>query len=224
MSEINHNDREGVIKYALDFQSGPPPAAAELGELNAWRQVLYRLGLVGAAPKRYEGLGFGNVSRRVGPFGTAPEQRRFLISGTQTGELAALNANHYVLVSECHPESNRVVARGPVKPSSEALTHGALYAADPQLRAVLHAHSPDIWQAAMTLGLPVTDHRVAYGTPAMAEEMQRLYNHPDVRDGGIIVMGGHAEGVVSFGAGLSVAGSVMVRTLARALAVVGMSG
>ena len=224
MSVVNHNDREGVIKYVLDYQSGPALDAGELTELNAWRQVLYRLGLIGADPQRYEGLGFGNVSRRIGPYGTPPEQRRFLISGTQTGELPCLNQNHYVLVSECHQADNRIVACGPVKPSSEALTHGALYAADPQLRAVLHAHSPDIWQAAMTLGLPVTDHRVAYGTPAMAEEMQRLYNQPDVRDGGIIVMGGHAEGVVSFGAGLSVAGSVMVRTLARALAVVGMSG
>jgi len=223
MSEINHNDREGVIKYVLDYQPGPAYDSAELTELNAWRQVLFRLGLVGADPQRYEGLGFGNVSRRVGPFGTPVEQRRFLISGTQTGELPSLGPEHYVLVSECHQAGNRVVASGPVKPSSEALTHGALYTADPQLRAVLHAHSPDIWQAAMALGLPVTDHRVAYGTPAMAEEMQRLYHQPDVRDGGIIVMGGHAEGVVSFGAGLSVAGSIMVRTLARALAVVGLS-
>jgi ribulose-5-phosphate 4-epimerase/fuculose-1-phosphate aldolase len=114
-----------------------------------------------------------------------------------------------------------VVASGPIKPSSGALTHGALYAADPQLRAVLHVHSPEIWQAAMALGMPVTDHRIAYGTPAMAAEMQRLYHEPHVRDGGMIVMGGHAEGVVSFGAGLSLAGGVLVRTLARALEVVG---
>jgi hypothetical protein len=221
MGKNRQNDREGVIKYDLDFQSGPPPAVAELGELNAWRKVLYRLGLIGADPQRYAGLGFGNLSRRVGPFGTAPEQRRFLISGTQTGELPCLTAEHYVLVSECHPETNRVVASGPIKPSSEALTHGALYAADPQLRAVLHVHSPEIWQAAMALGMPVTDHRIAYGTPAMAAEMQRLYHEPHVRDGGMIVMGGHAEGVVSFGAGLSLAGGVLVRTLARALEVVG---
>jgi hypothetical protein len=221
MGKNRQNDREGVIKYDLDFQSGPPPAVAELGELNAWRKVLYRLGLIGADPQRYAGLGFGNLSRRVGPFGTAPEQRRFLISGTQTGGLPCLTAEHYVLVSECHPETNRVVASGPIKPSSEALTHGALYAADPQLRAVLHVHSPEIWQAAMALGMPVTDHRIAYGTPAMAAEMQRLYHEPHVRDGGMIVMGGHAEGVVSFGAGLSLAGGVLVRTLARALEVVG---
>lgn len=220
MSEIDHNQREGVIKYALEFQSGPAVAAAELTELNAWRQILYRLGLVGADPARYAGLGFGNVSRRVGPFGTPAGRRRFLISGTQTGAMASLHAEHYVLVSECDPRNNRVVACGPVRPSSEALTHGALYATDPQLRAVLHVHSPEIWQAAMALGLPVTDHRVGYGTPAMAEEMQRLYRQPEVRDGGIIVMGGHAEGVVSFGAGLSVAGSVLVKTLARALCVV----
>jgi len=224
MAKDKPNNREGVIKYTLEYDQGPAATWADLAELNAWRQVLYRLGLLGADPRRYEGLGFGNVSRRIGPFRGDPRQRRFLISGTQTGEFACLRAEHYVLVRECDPERNRVIASGPVKPSSEALTHGALYAADPQLRAVLHAHSPDIWQAAMALGLPVTDHRIEYGTPTMAAEMQRLYHEPEVRDGGIIVMGGHAEGVVSFGAGLSVAGNVMVRTLARALAVVGTNG
>lgn len=221
MTQRKPESREGVIKYTLDFESGPRTAWAELAELNAWRQVLYRLALIGADPDRYEGLGFGNVSRRVGPFRGEPRQRRFLISGTQTGHRDRLRAEHYVLVTECDPQRNRVAAKGPIKPSSESLTHGALYAVDAQLRAVLHAHSPDIWQAAMELGLPVTDHRVAYGTPAMAEEMQRLYRQPEVRDGGVIVMGGHPDGVVSFGAGLSVAGNVMVRTLARALAVLG---
>lgn len=213
-------NREGVIKFDLDYRAGPVPDREQLADLNAWRQVLYRLGLVGQDPERYEGLGFGNVSRRTGTFSGDAHQRRFIISGTQTGTLQHLTAEHYVLVDECWPEQNRVRAIGPIRPSSESLTHAALYAADHQLRAVLHAHSPEIWQAAMTLGLPVTDHRVAYGTPDMAAEMQRLYADPGIRDGGIIVMGGHADGVVSFGPGLDVAGQVMVRALARALAVI----
>jgi len=214
------DNQEGVIKFSLDFHPGPAPEPDQVADLNAWRKILYRLGLIGQDPERYEGLGFGNVSRRSGAFAGDPHHRRFIISGTQTGLLAELEAGHYVLVTECHSEENRVSAVGSIRPSSEALTHAALYAADNQVRAVLHAHSPEIWQAAMTLGLPVTDHRIAYGTPDMAAEMQRLYENPDVRDGGLIVMGGHHDGVVSFGPGLDIAGQVMVRALARALAVI----
>lgn len=211
-------EQEGIIKFALQYEQGPAPAWADIADLNAWRQVLYRLGLIGQDPERYEGFGFGNVSRRMGVFSGAAEQRRFVISGTQTGMLETLGPDDYVLVNRCCPQTNEISATGPVKPSSEALTHGALYAADNQLRAVLHAHSPEIWQAAMTLGLPVTNHRVAYGTPEMAEEMQRLYADPSVRDAGIIVMGGHPDGVVSFGPGLDVAGQIMVKVLARSMA------
>lgn len=210
---------DGVIKFHLEHQDAPPCDWQELAGLDAWRQVLYRLGLVGLDPQRYGGVGFGNLSRRYGTFRGDPGQRRFLITGTQTGALKRLGPDHYTLVRECHPQQNRIVSAGPVKPSSEALTHGALYAADNQVRAVFHVHSPEIWQAALTLGLPVTDHRVPYGTPEMAAEMARLYQNPEVRDGGVIVMGGHEDGVVAFGPALDVAGQILVRTLARALAV-----
>jgi len=211
---------EGVIKFALDYQPGPSFEGAELAELNAWRQILWQLGLVGCDPQRYEGLAYGNVSRRIGTFAGDPQQRRFLISGTQTGGLPVLGAEHYVQVLECNPAANAVRAVGPIRPSSEALTHGALYAVDNHLKAVLHVHSPEIWQAALLLGLPVSDHRVAYGTPAMAAEMQRLYADDHVRTGGIIVMGGHADGLVAFGAGLATAGGVLVKTYAAALQIV----
>jgi len=218
VSRVNQPpEREGVIKFALDYQPGPPYVGPELVELNAWRQILWQLGLIGCDPGRYEGLGYGNVSRRTGTFAGDPHQRRFLVSGTQTGGMAQLGAEHYVQVLECHPGSNAVRAVGPIRPSSEALTHGALYAVDNHLKAVLHVHSPEIWQAALLLGLPVSDHRVPYGTPEMAAEMQRLYADDHVRGGGLIVMGGHADGVVAFGAGLAVAGSLLVKTYAAAL-------
>lgn len=216
----SRKEREGVIKFALDYQPGPAFAGPELVELNAWRQILWQLGLIGRDPQRYQGLGYGNLSRRTGTFAGDPHQRRFLISGTQTGGLERLGAEHYVQVLECCPEANSVRAVGPIRPSSEALTHGALYAVDNHLKAVLHVHSPEIWQAALQLGLPVTDHRVPYGTPEMAAEMQRLYADDHVRSGGIIVMGGHPDGLVTFGAGLAVAGGILVKTYAAALQIV----
>lgn len=210
--------QEGVIKFDLRFSPAPPLPMAELAELNAWRCILFQLGLVGQDPGRYEGLGYGNVSWRRPPFDAPPTERAFVISGTQTGGLAELGAEHYALVTACDPAANRVDATGPLRPSSEALTHGALYALDAGLRCVLHVHSPLLWHQAGALGLPRTDPGAAYGTPAMAAEVARLYAEPAVRAGGILAMGGHEDGLVAFGADCEAAGMVLLRWLARALA------
>ncbi|RFA24500.1 hypothetical protein CAI21_21365 [Alkalilimnicola ehrlichii] len=208
---------EGVIKYQLDHRGGPPPRARELSVLNAWRTVLFRLRLIGQDPARYGGLGFGNVSIKLDQFGkpTPP----FIVSGTQTGSQAELDENGYCLVSYCDPARNYVVAQGPVKPSSEALTHAAVYAADTAIHCVLHVHSPDIWQAAHTLGLPATGPEVRYGTPAMAEAVAHLVTTMGPSDGGVFAMEGHEDGVVAFGVDPSVAGHKLIGLLVRAMEV-----
>jgi len=209
--------QEGVIKFALEFREAPPLPAAELAELNAWRRILFLLGLTGRDPERYEGLGYGNVSLRLEPLAAPPERRRFVISGTQTGGLPELGAGHYTVVEACHPEANRLVAAGPIRPSSESLTHGALYALDADLRCVLHVHSPQLWRHAGPLGIPCTDPAAAYGTPEMAAEVRRLYAVPAVRAGRLFAMGGHEDGLVAFGESAPVAGTALVQALARAL-------
>ncbi len=210
--------QEGVIKFALQFTPAPPLPEAEVAELNAWRRILFLLGLTGHDPQRYEGLSFGNVSLRLPPFAAPSLERPFVVSGTQTGGLPELDPDHYAVVRSCDPQRNRVVAEGPVRPSSEALTHGALYALDPELRCVLHVHSPLLWRQTVHLGLPMTDPAAAYGTPAMAAEVGRLYAEPQVRAGGILAMGGHEDGLVAFGSSVEAAGTMLVRWLARALA------
>lgn len=201
--------REGVIKFDLQFHPGPPPAAGLLGELEGWRAIFRRLGLLGRDPARYEGLGFGNLSRRCG--GNA-----FIISGTQTGGLEHLGPEHYVTVRECDPLANRVVADGPVRPSSEALSHGALYRAAPRISWVMHLHSPEIFAARERLGLPATDPAAPYGSPAMAAEIARIA--PVAGWPGLLVMGGHEDGILAFGATAAETGTLVVRTLAVALA------
>lgn len=208
--------QEGVIKFNLDYRSAPPLPAAALREINAWRKVLYLLRLTGQDPARYDGLGYGNISMRLEPYDAPPECRRFVISGTQTGGLAKLGPEHYATVLESYPDENRLVAAGPLRPSSESLTHAALYALDAGLRCIMHAHSPEIWRHAIALGLPCTDPAAAYGTPAMAAETRRLMQNAAVRAGGIFVMGGHEDGVVSFGRTADEAGRVLVKGLARA--------
>jgi hypothetical protein len=51
----------------------------------------------------------------------------------------------------------------------------------------------------------------------MALEVQRLYRESALPSLGILVMGGHEDGVVTFGASAEEAGGILVRQLARAL-------
>ena len=209
-TDIDKERHEGVIQFRLDWhQAGT--IHTDLASLNAWRDILWKLGLIGEDPARYDGYGFGNVSRRHG------KDDRFIISGTQTGHIEHLSPEHYALVTRFDVASNSVSAEGPVKPSSESMTHGVIYALHEDINCILHVHSPDIWQAAEALGLPSTDASVPYGTPAMAEEVKRLFTDTEVTQAGIFSMAGHRDGIVAFGDSEQQAGLVLVSTLAQCL-------
>lgn len=216
MSKYDAIKQEGVIKYQLDFTEVPPLPAADLALINKWRTILYQHKLIGQDPLRYGGYGYGNLSVRVAPFDQPATLRAFIISGSQTGDLAELGPEHYTTVTECYPLENRVVAHGPIRPSSESLTHGAVYALDPAIRVVLHVHSPEIWRAAVNLGIPVTNESVPYGSPAMAAEVARLYASTDMAQRRIFSMGGHEDGIVTFGVTAEEASSVLLEALATA--------
>jgi hypothetical protein len=213
---------EGIVRFAAEHVTRPleervyGPAARALA---AWREILARLGLLGQDPARYGGAGYGNASVRLGPFGDVPRgQRRFLVTGTGTGGRRAVGLADVCVVEAYDLRRDRVRSFGPVGPSSEALTHGALYDVAPGARAVLHAHAPEVWRAARRLGLPVTAPAAAPGTPELALEVQRLYRETALSSLRVLVMGGHEDGVLAFGAGLEQAGGVLVRQLGRALA------
>lgn len=208
--------KEGVIKFQLEYTPSSALPAGSLKELNAWRKVMYLLQLIGQTPNRYGGYGFGNISCRLEPFDAPETARRFAISGSQTGGLADLTEQHYAVVLAYNLAQNRLVAEGPIKPSSESMTHGAIYDLDNSLRWVMHAHSPHIWRHAAALELPTTRADVAYGTPEMAEEVRRLFRETDVRDRLIFAMGGHEDGIVTFGRTAEEAGIIMLTYLARA--------
>lgn len=210
-------EQEGVTKYHLEFSPSPGRTFPDFGRLAGWRMLLHRLRLIGQNPTRYGGLGYGNVSRRIGPFDSSLQPLRFIISGTQTGHLERLGVNHYCTVLAADPHRNRVVAQGPVKPSSEALTHAAVYASNEQVRYVLHVHSPEIWSQTQQLKIPATPHDVPYGTPQMAAAVHRLLRSVDIENCPIFSMLGHEHGIVSFGRTLDEAGQILIRYLALAL-------
>lgn len=200
-----NKETEGVIKYRLDFEQS---AAVEenLEQLNVWRSILYELGLIGQDPLRYQGYGFGNLSQR-----RKSHSDQFMISGTQTGHLSVLDDAGYVCVMACDIEHNRVRARGPVKPSSEALTHAMIYQLDPGIACVMHAHAPRLWRYGLEHGLPATAAEVAYGTIDMAREVDRLYRETLLSKNCTLVMAGHEDGVITFGNSIDEAGLAMLR-------------
>ena len=208
------DEQEGVIKFALAFTAGAAIGGEIFQELNAWRRIFHQMDLIGQDSGRYGGLGFGNISRR---YMDDRNPDAFLITGSQTAHLDRLSAEHYVLVHECDITTNRVIAEGPIKPSSEALTHGAVYQGDRDINAVVHVHSPEIWNNVARLQVPFTDTQAPYGTPEMARQIQNLL---DARGStpGVIVMKGHADGVVSYGPDLNAASAVLISLYQRALA------
>ena len=215
---MTSNSKEGVIKFQLHHTPGSGLPFDQLRELNAWRKIMVLLQLIGQTPDRYGGYGFGNISQRLPPLDPAAAQPRFAITGTQTGGLLDLAAEHYVEVVAIYPAENRLVSTGPIKPSSESLTHGVIYALEPDVHWVMHAHSPHIWRHAAALGLPITDPAVPYGTPEMAAEVQRLFRETEVKTQLIFSMGGHEDGIVSFGRTAEEAGTVILTYLAKAFA------
>lgn len=205
--------QEGVIKFQLDFETGPPPSSSSLQELEAWRKIFCQLGLLGQDPARYHGYGFGNLSRRC------PDQEgdAFLISGTQTGHLPALLPRDYARVTDCAPKANWLKASGQTRPSSEALSHAVLYQKRREISWVMHLHSPEIFQLRESLHLPCTDPAAAYGTPEMANEIERLASNQLGATPGLLIMSGHEDGILAYGSSAADTGSLVIRTLALAL-------
>ena len=206
------NETEGVVKYQLDYKESPPVTLDAIREVNAWRRIFFMLGLIGQDTERYGGYSYGNVSCRL-----KHNEEAFLITGTQTGHIPELGPEHYTTVITCDPVDNNIAASGPVKPSSEALTHGALYHADQSIQFVFHVHSPEIWCHADSMGLTITDANIQYGTPEMAQEFERMISVKDVQQRPIIVMGGNEDGVVSFGSTAERAGSELINCFSQSL-------
>jgi ribulose-5-phosphate 4-epimerase/fuculose-1-phosphate aldolase len=205
---------EGGIKFQMNLSPGEPLAEATIGELNAWRHIMALLKLIGAYP---DGVGYGNISRRLAPDDSSEKERPFVITGTGTGRLATLTGQHYTVVTACHPEQNLVIATGPISPSAETMTHDAVYALDCAIRWVIHVHSPEIWHQRRALKLPATGPEVPYGSVEMTREVRRLFEETDVRQRGVFAMEGHEDGIISFGQTADQAALVMISTLARAL-------
>lgn len=196
---------EGVIKFQLDHVNDDL-LNIEVTEIDAWRFLFRQVGIIGQDDDRYDGYGFGNLSQRT--------SSGFLISGTQTGYIATTKLKHYAEVTDWNSKMNAIASRGLVKPSSESLTHAVIYEVQNDVTCVFHVHSPDIWKAAAQLKIPITDPDIPYGTPGMAVAVQRCVSDSELP--GILSMGGHKDGVISYGRTASETGLLLIQCLVDA--------
>ena len=207
-------EQEGVIKYRLEHAQKPIDEKFSLGDINAWRTIIFRLGLIGQDPERYGSLGFGNISQRLDS-----QSSQFIISGTQTGHIENLSPEHYCLIVKADPRKNRIQSCGLRKPSSESLTHASIYDQDSNIQAVIHVHSPEIWNNTAALNLPHISADIPYGTVEMAIAVERLFLSGSLQQTSLFTMLGHEDGVVSFGASMQEAAWVLIKYLALAIGI-----
>lgn len=193
----SNQEQEGVIKFRLIFDDRPLQLQASILEpLNRFRSELIKARLIGEDPERYDGYGFGNISIRL------PEHaHHYLITGTQTGKLPALILEDCACIIASDTNQNTLHAYGNTRPSSESMTHAALYESNEKLNCVVHVHSPEIWQFSDALELPSTAAEIPYGTVAMAEAVQELAcQHRHQPGSFVFAMKGHQDGIVATGA------------------------
>ena len=189
------------IKFSCERVATEITSFGGLAELNAYRSKLLDLRLIGVAPN---GIGFGNLSVREGATGN------FYITGSATG------GRHELTLADCAKvvardfERNRIQYEGSALPSSESLTHAAIYESDATAGAVIHRHDFKLWTAVLNEA-PTASKAAEYGTPDMAHEIMRLFTRTDVRSRKIIVMAGHEGGLVTFGKDLEEAFAVLMR-------------
>jgi L-ribulose-5-phosphate 4-epimerase len=192
---------EGYIKFKAHWKKGAPLPAAELTQLQHWRNRLYELKLIGA----YDGgIGYGNLSRRWDAKG------RFLITGSATGNEAVLEPRHYALVTEVDIARNSLQCEGPVMASSESMSHAVIYRECAWVGGVIHVHHPGMWERLLHQA-PTTDAEATYGSPEMAYSIIDLLENTDLPRKKIFVMEGHREGIFTFGKDLDEAGAVLLR-------------
>jgi ribulose-5-phosphate 4-epimerase/fuculose-1-phosphate aldolase len=189
------------VKFTYERARAEIAPFEQLVELNECRRKLRDLHMIGVDSN---GIGFGNLSVRDGATGN------FYVSGSATGGLPKLALADCVRVVAYDLERNWVRYEGSAIPSSESLTHAAIYECDPTTSAVIHCHHSDLWTTLLDRA-PTSSRAVAYGTPEMAYEIMRLFKASDVRTRNILVMAGHEGGILAFGKNFEDAFEVVMR-------------
>ena len=189
------------IKFTCEHTATEITPFDGFAEVNAYRRKLLQLRLIGVDAN---GIGFGNLSIRDGT------TKNFYITGSGTGGKPELTLADCARVVAYDFEKNWLRYEGSTIPSSESLTHAAVYESDAKAGSVIHCHDLKLW-AALLNQAPTSSKAVDYGTPEMAYEVTRLFKATDVQSRKILVMAGHEGGIAAFGKDLEEAFAVLMR-------------
>ena len=180
---------EGYIKFKANWIKKKALPDQRVEGIRHWRNLLFKEGLIGVYP---DGIGFGNISQRY-------FSNQFIISGSATGHLPELQAEHFSLVTHFDIDQNKVTCEGPIIASSESMSHAVIYQECPEVNAVIHIHHLGWWEKWKDR-LPTTAESATYGTPEMAKAIIGLLRESDLRHREkIFIMAGHREGIIAFG-------------------------
>jgi L-ribulose-5-phosphate 4-epimerase len=177
------------VKFTSERARAEITSFDDFAELNAYRRQLRELRLIGVDSN---GVGFGNLSVRDGA------TKNFYITGSATAGIPELTPADCAKVVAYDFERNWVKYEGSTVPSSESLTHAAIYESDTKAGAVIHCHDSALWTAILNQA-PTTSKAVEYGTPELAYEIMRLFRVTDLHSRKILAMAGHEGGIVTFG-------------------------
>lgn len=192
--------KEGYIKFNCEWnQTDIQISPLLFQKLEEARTKLYQLELIGMYP---DGIGYGNISTRI-------DSSTFLITGSATGQFEQLKPENYALVTGYNFAENSVYCTGQTKASAESLTHAAVYEVLPDVKAVVHVHCLWLWEKLLN-NYPSTPTEVEYGTPEMAKAIQQQLTRMNLNEK-LIVMGGHREGILTFGGTLEEATSEILK-------------
>jgi ribulose-5-phosphate 4-epimerase/fuculose-1-phosphate aldolase len=192
---------EGVIKFKFSLKRSLPLTESLYIEVEKWRTLLFKMNFIGEYP--IEKVGYGNLSKRT-------DQNGFIITGTQTGHLSNLDGNHYTIVSKCDLVKMNVESTGPIAPSSESLTHYAIYSTCPQIKYIYHVHHKDLWNFMLRNNYDKTSREVEYGTQEMASSAKACISDKTT---GIFAMEGHEDGIIAYGTSAEATGKIILDTL-----------
>jgi len=191
---------DGYIKFNIQWEETGFVVPLDVYErLRFWRNKLFDLKLIGAYKN---GIGYGNISEKI------PDTLQFYISGSATGNFKKSTLHHYALVSSYNIKDNFVSCFGPVKASSESLSHAAIYESNKHVGAVIHIHDLKMWEKLLNQ-VPSTSSSALFGTPEIAFEIKnQVLSTGKISD--VIVMAGHKEGILFYGENLDQTGHLVL--------------
>ncbi len=196
--------KEGIIKYNCFWEKGNLVNKEYIRDIISVRNKLHKLNLIGVDSS---GIAYGNISKRFNLLNTTNlnnvglnnNLNKFIITASNTGKYKYLPATGYSIVKDFSIEKNWLKCIGLKQASSESLSHAIIYESLPNVNYIIHIHNYKLWNKYINK-LPTTNQHAEYGSPEMAYEIFDLIStNSHINSKKIFVMGGHKNGLISFG-------------------------